>query len=228
MANPERLDDDDVGQDVHETTGKTSRLEYQKRGRLASGSKYRVVFKRGKGVTVEWPAESTLGEEVEIVVKAPRFRDGTEVALHIEPTDGGPGPRTDLRGTLAGGQASFPFTPTFEATGDDRLQCASFSAEATVADKKGRADPLRVKAILQLDLVLDSGEPAAAVEYVLHVGGELIEGTSDAQGRLEAGVHPAAREGTLAFLYDDGYCEKVYTFELSLEPPAASAEPAAS
>ncbi len=226
MADQKKLTDEELAAGPHVTTGKTVRVEYNQKGetRFLPGSKYRVRVRRKKHSSVQWPKTAQVGEEVELFVNGHGFPQGSEVRVHIAPDGGQPGPKAELTGRVDGDTTRLVWTPVFEPVPEGGpWPSPRFVATAQIEDKTASSKPLLVVARLQLVLRVDTGEPARDVEFVLCAGEEGHAGTSDAEGRIDVEVHPAARKGSLAFYYDDGYRAKIYAYELQIELPGEGA-----
>lgn len=85
--------------------------------------------------------------------------------------------------------------------------------ESGATEQRHRFRRKGVPAKLKLQL-LENDEPRANLDYVLEVDGELIQGTTDSDGRLEHFISPAAREAELRI----GETEKIPLQIGHLEP----------
>jgi hypothetical protein len=83
--------------------------------------------------------------------------------------------------------------------------------ENGATEKKHRFKRKGVPSVARF-VVRRKGQPRASVRYVLKVDGQIIEGTTDGRGLIEAAVPPTARTGVLQ-LEEDGLVEE---YEVSL------------
>lgn len=67
----------------------------------------------------------------------------------------------------------------------------------------------------------EEGEPIANIDYVLDIDGNLTNGTTDGEGRIEIDIPPDAREGLVTL--KDGDFEETYELQLGNMDPVNEA-----
>ena len=187
---------------------------------VPTGKRLRVKLKPPELYEPHWSADDyRFGEGVELVVRTRGIARGEAITFEAleHDADGGHDFVMLLEAPVRGGEASIGWRVPWVDDADDEpteidrqtnFSLPEFVFVARWGQLQARCEEtLEFRADLELPLEDASGEPLGEVDYELRCGGEVKQGTTDAQGVLrEQGVGPNF-EVRLA----DGRCIRVET-----------------